>query len=520
MRSFERTAPAAARLLEQIVHAAEKQSKRGSIPSLLELQTICRKTGCALPDLDALVRARDQRPGLMFCGGSPDWVRQSAAQFGLLIDAVLVPESPLIWSWECGGVEAIRIHYGKTDREVSRNTLASLLSGDLGSDEVIRIEQRLFGDAAWRLIWIPHPAALVPLFERPVVVETFLHQRAALAVEEQLPTEFRARLTALGQKLWITPVSELEFEDSRRALFDQVASVQNDSDDEQDVRAITQWKWVAERLIGQIEERRRQYQTALDRYAAQLRVAQQTLEQYRRNWMNGLHNAIDEHVVARASGPAMVAFWDAQKKGPDSDSYLAAVGLPALFAKLNAFLTDRMGEFVNGLGGLASRVDLHRIGFAENIAQWNPRPLAAKIGSSFDEKRVFPDGGGKRSGLVGSLTGKNSAVVDERKGQVSRAGRTLAQIVETDFASWSESFVRAMTDVIALQLTAALANKNLPDPDGMKAAIAGLDQLTSEVRSAGGVHEAEALAAEWIQFLAGRHWFAPHTPRHLRPSEA
>jgi hypothetical protein len=512
--AFRATAEAAAGLWEEWVAAAHARTYREQTPSLLELQTICRETGCTLPELDSFSAVLDQPPAFLLCGAEPALAAEVAALLGFSVQFPETPDRSVLWWLQSGPGERTILRHGSSEREVSAQTLATLLSQDLPEGEPLEVEQTVPGSACWRLVWVPHPRHFHAPNARPRENEALLAQRAALLISEDAPAKLRTALEELNQKLWEVARGDVTTSDERRKLFAELATVLEDRPEDLELRASAAWRWLAARLLEQIAQRRQTFQQALNSHESYVATTRHLLSQYQKNWSGGLRALVQKWVQARLTAPAFTAFFDAQKPAPRPETFVAALALPGMQSRVDEFITDQMAALVAGLSGLSAKLELRRISLGEVNTQWPLRPVGARLEALLKEKRIFPAESGKRHGLVSNLTGRKQQVLDERRAQISRAARTALLFIEQEFVEWSSALVNTVEGSILIQLTAALANKGLPDPDALRSAATGLDRLEQAIHSPREtVHSPESVAAGWLRRLAGSHWIPLYQPR-------
>jgi hypothetical protein len=502
---FVRSAEAAVGVWEAWLQFAQGQTARPQMPSLLELQTICRETGCNLPELDSFARAVDQPPAFLICGGDVALVSEILSAFGYRLTPPAIPDSAVIWCASPGDKDSVHWRYLDTDHAIQPEAMNALLNGDLSMRDPATIVHFTPVSCDWRILWIPHPRHFRVVESRPAELDVLLGQRAALVILDDTPDLFRDALTEVGQKLWCTARSDSETPEDRQKLIAELLTLLGDRPQDIEIRASAAWAWLTGRLIELITLRRREYQHAVNQHELRLNTSRHLFSQYRTNWIGGIRSAVESWLQNRQSNGSFSSVLDPQKPGPQTDTYLNAAGLPGLWSKIEAFVTDRMAEFVAGLDGLSVKLDLRRITLNDAKARWQVRSMAAQLESVLNEKKIFPAGGGKRGGLVGSLTGRTQAVLDERKGQIGKASRVIVQALENEFATWTSGFMDQVEAGVILQLSALLANRGLPDSEGLKAALAGLDRLEEAISGRRTtVRSPESLAGEWLQTLANR----------------
>ena len=504
--SFAASAEAAVNLWEHWRAAARTRVYRDQLPSLLELQTVCRESGCTFPELDSFAGVLDMPPAFLLCGGDAVFASEIAGLLGFTASYIEVSDRALLWWRQSGHEERTVIRNGQTEHDVFRKSLPEILLQEASSPELLDIEETIPSDARWRIIWMPQPEHFGQPHERVRKIEALLAQRAALLVKDDTPDSLRATLEDIGQKLWDVARADLSTTDERRALFAELSTLLEDRPEDLELRASAAWRWLSVRLLDQIEKRKQAFQQALNRYEIYVATTRHLLSQYQKNWTGGLRALMDKYVQGRLTNPAIAAFFDAQKAGPQPDTFVAALSLPSLQSRVDEYLTDQMAALVAGLSGLSVKLELRRISLGDIKTGWSLRPVGTHLENLLKEKRVFPAETGKRGGLVGNLTGKKQAILDERRGQVSRAVRTSIQFIEHEFIEWSTSLVNQLESNIMIQLTAALANKGLPDPETLKTAISGLDRLEKAIQTRReGTRSPDAVATEWFKRVAECH---------------
>jgi hypothetical protein len=500
---FTASAEAAVNLWEQWRAAARTRVYRDQIPSLLELQTVCRESGCSFPELDGFAGVLDLPPAFLLCGGDSGFASEIASLFGLTTPFLDVPDEALLWWMQAGPEERTVFRHGQTEHDIYRKSLEELLLQETSPTELFDIDETIPAEARWRVIWVPHPRHFHTHDGRLREIEALLAQRAALIVQDDSPDTLRATLEDIGQKLWEVARDNVSTDDERRVLFSELMTLLEDRPEDIELRASAAWRWLSVRLLDQIEKRKQAFKQALNRYEIYVATTRHLLSQYQKNWTGGLRALLDKYMQGRLTNPALASFLDAQKPGPQPDTFVAAISLPSLQSRVDEYLTDQMAALVGGLSGLSVKLELRRISIGDVKTNWSLRPVGARLENLLKEKRIFPAETGKRGGLVGNLTGKKQAILDERRGQVARAVRTSLQFIEHEFIEWSTTLVNQLEANVMIQLTAALANKGLPDPDTLQTAITGLDRLEKAIRTRReSVHSPEAVAAEWLKRVA------------------
>jgi hypothetical protein len=505
--AFRATAEAAVDLWDQWLTAARARTYREQMPSLLELQTICRETGCTLPELDSFSAVLDQPPAFLLCGSDATLAKDVAALLGFTAHFPEIPERPVLWWLHSGSSERTVLRYGSSEREVSAHSLATLFTQDLPAGEPLEIEQTLFSAGLWRMVWVPHPQHFRAPNGAGRENDVLLAQRAALLITEDAPANLRTALEELNQKLWEVARDDLSTTDERRKLFTELATVLDDRPEDIELRASAAWRWLSVRLLEQIGQRRVAFQQALNRHESYVATTRHLLSQYQKNWSGGLRALMQKYVQGRLTTPAFAAFFNTQKDGPRADTFISALALPGLQSRVNEFLTDQMAALVAGLSGLSAKLELRRISLGEVSTQWSLRPVGQRLETMLKEKRIFPTETVKRRGLVHNLTSRKQEVLDERRAQISRAARATLLFIEQEFVEWSSSLMSAVEGSILIQLAAALVNKGLPDPDALRTAAIGLDRLEKTIHTRReALRSPESVAAGWLQRLSTGHY--------------
>lgn len=504
--AFRASAEAAQHLWEQWLTTARSHVYRDQIPSLLEMQTICRETGCILPELESFTNVMDSRPAFFVCGGNAEIANLVAAALHLPASFVDVPDSATLWWVEPAREDRIVLRRGLTEHEIPLKAVEAIFSQAVPASEILEIEERCTSSASWRLVWAPHPKYIQTNDGNARTFPALLAQRAALLVSDDVPDSLRIIFEELGQKLWEVARRDVSTGDDKSKLANEVATVLEDRPEDLELRASATWRWLSVRLLEQISVRRQAFQQAFHRHESYVATTRHLLSQYQKNWTGGLRALIEKFVQGRLTNPAVTALLDPQKPGPRPESFIAALGLPALQGHVDELLTDQMAALVAGLSGLSTKLELRRISIGDTDTHWSLRPISSKLEALLKEKRVFPADTGKRGGIVGNLTGKKQAILDERRTQVSKAIRMSVQLIEHEFVEWSSVLVASLERNIIIQLEAALANKGLPDPEVLKTATGGLDRLEKAIRGKReGLRSPEATVAEWLHRVTNSH---------------
>jgi len=331
---------------------------------------------------------------------------------------------------------------------------------------------------------------------------------------DDAPTALPEALQQNGQKLWIIPPAQRQSKDERARLLLEISTLRDDRPEDLDIRAQAAWNWLVARLETQIANKRREYQQLLNQYEIKISSSRHLLNQYRTNWINGVRSVVEVYLQNRVAGSTFAPLFDPAKPGPQVASFMSALGLPSMWAKLGEYVTDRIADFVGGLTGLAARLEFSRISLGDASARWDARTLTPRLEAFLSERKIFPTSS-KRAGLVGNLTGRKQQVLDERKAQVAKAVRLLPTFVETEFAAWAGALVSSVEKGITLQLAAALANKGFPDEEGLQSANDGLDRFERLLHGEASATQRppEVVTAHWMKLVAQGRLIPLYVPR-------
>jgi len=511
-KPFVQTARAALNLVRCWETTASAHRLVSSTPSVPELQAICRQTGCTLPELEGYALACSQtRPSFLLCGGTADLAADLSALFGFSTMPPKIPDSPTVWCLDRGNF-GVRVCRGNTQRTVAPGEIPDIIAALPRTGELTTIEEQSETDTQFRFVWIPYPHHLNCADLSPLEWELLFSQRAAVALEGT-PEPLVALLEELGQKLWETRSDQLTIDDERQHLRAELETLRNDRPEDLGLRAEAVWSWLVPRLLERVEQTKRAHQQMINQYEIKLSSTRHLMGQYRKNWTGGVRSLVEAYVQNRTAGPAFAPFFDAGKPGPETSSYIAALGHSALWTKLDEFVVDRMADFVAGLGGLAAKLELRQIGLGDAKARWASRTLSSKLEATLTEKRIFPSGGGKRGGLVGNLTGRTQIVIDDRKGQILKATRLTVQFIEAEFSEWAALLTAAVEVGINQQLSDSLIKKGFADPAAVRMAVTGLERLEQALQ---GKREASpqddgSEAIEWLRLLTAHISLQPHS---------
>jgi hypothetical protein len=502
--SFTATSIAASSLLDPLLKIARSHLHRNGNPFLPDLVSAANEACVELPLLNAFARTREQRPCLLICGGDSKFASDVAATVGYDLTLLEFPAAPVVYLVSPDEQPRLELKSAESCQSLTFDQLHEVFRSGFSKDDLSIVEEHVCADADWKFIWIPHPEALEPFLTTSTFAEILLSHYAATIVSEDTPQSLISILRELGQKLWEVSRSELEENDFRERFLAEIRLLNEESNKEREIRAGAHWNWVAARLAEKATEHHRDLTLQLERLAQRLKTTKLLLEQFQTGWKGSLRNLLDSYWTNRANSPAFAPFLDLQKPGPDIGLFLTALAPAALRTKLASFVTDRMGQLVTGLSALATKVELRQIPLAGINTRWNLDDLGNRIENLLAEKEFFPETGGKRLHIVGKLTGKSQILLDERKGQLARAYRFTSQMIEADFADWCRILMTSIESRVKVEISAALANKSLPNADEIQKRLRSLDRLGKLIRGEDSElpRTPEALASQWLDQLA------------------
>jgi len=402
---FQSSATAALDFLASLLRLSVRHAQRECIPSTLEMLTVCRETGCKLPELECYARSVDQSGVVLLCGGSPQMAAECAHKLGLDVEFHAANGMPVMW-WVYGGaVEDLYFRHGLTETRLKAEALRMLLEKNLGRERLITVRQRVVAESDFTFIWLPDPIVFEDFIDDPAAFELFLSQRLAIELSDETPLLIHERLKGMGQFLLRVSEEQVANDEVSARLDDMILELMEMSSETREELAASIWSWLVPRLIEAIERTKQQYAVMIDKQQHKLAATQHLLREYRRNWVSGIKNEADAYLQKRIRSQQFEIFYDGKQPGPEIESFLTAVSVSALRSKLTKSMTDRIAEFVAGLSALANKVELRQISLKDIDTRWNPQKLNSTLEAALAKQKVFTEGGGPRVGLVGALTG-------------------------------------------------------------------------------------------------------------------
>lgn len=511
---FSVSSVAALTFLNRLVEGAMRDAERLAAPQLLELQTICREAGLHLSLLDVFSAVCDREPAVLICGGDEQTASDVAHCFGLR--AVLPPavETPLLWWVKPGEKNASAISVGNSYRELSENALHVLLDSELPMDRMTVLAKQVESESSWRAAWIADPELLSRFMGWPALLEAMMAAQVVVVIGDDVPQNFAPWLSRPGLVTFQFAATEICREDVRGPLLSQLCALREQGSSEHQSVLDATWQFLSPRLLDSLDALRQQYTLEIDRQNGKVQTTRQMLGEYRRNWMSGIRNLLNDYMTKKDSGQAFATLLDPKQTGPQAENFLQAVAMPTLNKRLTEMMTDRMAEFVQGLSALATRVDLRSIPLKDLDTVWNPAPLASQIEDELSAKSFFTKGGGERAGLVSSLMGRSEEIVQLRKTQLARASKLVQQSLERDFQEWCDNFLHTVEQRVRVQIAAAQINQGLPDHDALRRGLEGIDRLTTllEGRREGSRAAPAQHTTAWLGALSKRRWFRRYSP--------
>ncbi|MBL0063096.1 MAG: hypothetical protein IPP40_16855 [bacterium] len=511
---FNRSANSAHAFLSHLLGQADHDTGGIAAPQMLEMLTLCRETNLRLPILEAFSKASDERPVMTLLGGDAAMAVDFAHCMGIKAELCDVPETPIMWWVEPSRTPRTTVLFGATERELSEAALNALLTTALPPDRVTVLRREIQSDAQWRFAWLPDAQALALHSGSLSILEAMVGAQVMVFIGDEIPGAFHGWFSRPGMVARQLAATEIVRDDIRPQLFSELYAMREQSYEEREAVHAATWQFIMPRLVDQLDSLRQQYTIEIDRQNMRLQTTRQTLGEYRRNWSNGIRNVLDDFFSKKSSGPAVAALLDPRQPGPQTSTYLQALSLPSLWKPLHELLTERLGEFVQGLGALAVRVELRTISLKEVEMRWNPAGLVQQIEEELAQKRVFSEGGGERSGLVGSLTGKKEEISSARRAQITRANKTVQQLIEQDFLQWTDKMLHAVEQRVRLQIAAGQANLGLPDIEALRTGLTGIDRLTALLEGDREVtrQEPSKRASQLLRGWSQRRWFRRYVP--------
>lgn len=511
---FDRSATDAYAFLVHLLGHTDHDSSRIAAPEMLEMLTLCRETNLRLPILEAFSKVCDDLPVLTLIGGDAAIANDLAHGMGLKTDFRDIPETPIMWWTEPRHKSRTLVQFGATERELSDAALNALLSTALPPDRVTVLRREIVSESQWRFAWLPDVEALALHAGWPSVLESMVGAHMMVFIGDEIPSAFQPWFERPGMITKQFSATEVVREDVRPQLLSCLVAMREQSFEERESVHAATWQFLMPRLVDQLDSLRQQYTIEIDRQNMRLQTTRQTLGEYRRNWSNGIRNLLDDFFGKKSSGAALAALLDPRQPGPQTSTYLQALSLPSLWKPLHELLTERLGEFVQGLGALAIRVELRSISLKELEMRWNPAALAQVIEEELDQKRIFSEGGGERSGIVGTLMGKKEEIATARRSQITRANKIVQQLIEQDFLHWTDRMLHSVEQRVRVQIAAGQANQGLPDIESLRTGLTGIDRLTAMLE--GDREETRQEPPKRVGLLlrgwSQRRWFRRYSP--------
>lgn len=511
---FQKSASDAVAFMSGILGLSEHDSSRIASPQMLEMLTLCRETGLRLPTLEVFSKVCDNGLAVTLLGGDAELAKNLARCVGLTADLQDIPETPLIWWIESARSTRTVVEFGATERELSETALNALLSTALPPDRVTVVRRKVESDSEWRFAWLPDIDSLVNHAAWPAVLETFIGAQVMIAIRDELPAAFQSWFSRPGMIARQYSATEIVRDDVRPVLFSELCAMREQSFAEREAMIAATWSYLIPKLVDQLDALRQQNTIEIDRQNMKLQLTRQTLGEYRRNWSNGIRNLLDDFFNKKNSGTAMSALIDPRQPGPQPGTYLQALALPSLWKQLSELMNERLGEFVQGLGALAIRVELRSISLKDFDMKWNPSSIAQSLEEELQSRRVFSEGGGARAGIVGALIGKSEEIAGLRRGQIVRANKTVQQQIEQDFLEWADRLFHSIEQRVRVQIAASQANQGLPDIETLRTSLTGIDRLTAmlEGNREGAREEPVRRVAQLLRSWSQRRWIRRYLP--------
>ncbi|MFH1011251.1 MAG: hypothetical protein V1784_08455 [bacterium] len=502
---FAKSAQKAARWLAALSSYAERRAVHSVHPHVEELLQQSRKVGCALPELESYTREQSAPPALALFGADS----KSAERFARLLSfPVTFPEltaSAIVWEVRTGPHDSYAVHFQDSKRRLSDAALAAFLKRGVSGGDIVRICQTIRTEepCAWRLLWIPWPACFGALWETPMGVGLLTRQHGAVIVLEETPAQLVAVLRELSQRRWEIHEHELQNDETVARLDSEVGALIETVPTQQSVRETASWQWLRDRCHASLQRQREELQKLLEQQMAQGKRIEHFLSQYRHSWLHGFRNQTESHLQQATKTAAM----EKLVKGKElaTSSFLQAIALGTLRSRLESFALDRLAEFIEGLGALAAKLDIPKVGLAQNHVTWTASDLAGKLDTAFRERDIFTKKK-DRGLLMKRIGGQSPRQEEERRRELEQAIALTSGVIETSWSAWCSEFFADWRSRMEHAMEAALASAGKPTAHSLQEKTAGIDSLIA------GLHDqttpksvrARSVVTHWLEHLARR----------------
>ena len=477
---FARSAQKALRWLSVVLKQAGRRIASPAGPNIKAILTQCQEAGCELPELEYYHSELSSSPALALFGGDLPLAERLMKAMSLAATFPEMTASTVVWEVKGGAYEGCTLCYGSSKRRISMSALTAFFKKSITADNIVWIRQTTPGttDAKWRFIWVPWPDKLETLWKSPETIAILARQHGAVIVLDDTPPELLNDLRELGQRRWEVRRGDLQLSETVTRLESEVSALLETTPSQQAARETAIWQWLRNRCENLLDHQRNELQKALDLQHGRMKRVEQLLAHYRQNWLHGFRNQVESHFHHQQNAPSVQKLFRA--KDVRVRSFLEAVALGTLRSKLEHFADERLAEFVVGLGALAVKLDLPRLGLNESHTPWRADNLAAKLETILTEREVFPPRGKGRH-LVKKIAGRLRNQEEERRNQIEVAIDLAAGLFLTSWSNWCTDFFVGTKRHIEQAIDASLISAGQPTSAQLKARSTRIDVIVKSL---------------------------------------
>ncbi len=499
---FAKSAHRAARWLTALVTYAEKTAHGVGLDIEAMVQQ-SRKSGCVLPELEGYLKEKSLPPAVVLFGADHKLAERLARLLSLPLTFHELPTRTVIWELRSGSHDSFALHYGDSERRISQSALTSFLGKGAAAEDIVRVCQTVRTEAPnnWRFVWIPSPVTFGDLWDTATGIRILVRQHGAVVILEETPSELVAALRELGQRRWEIRQSDLENAEAMARLDAEIGALIETVPAQQTAREAASWQWLRERCRVTLERRRDELQKALAQQHGRMRRIDQFLSQYRHSWLHGFRNQVESHLQRQAKAADMERL--VKGKELSAGAFLQAISLGALRSRLENFVLDRLAEFIEGLGALAGKLDIPKVGLPENHVSWTAGDMAAKLDSAFREREIFVKK--KDHGrLIKRITGHSHRQEEERRGELEQALSLTSDVIVTSWSEWSSQFLTNLRHRVEKSIDDSLTAAGGSTSAQLKEKIAAIQSIVSMLygEAAPKSTRAQTLVQHWLETLA------------------
>ncbi|MBM3324124.1 MAG: hypothetical protein FJY66_00490 [Calditrichaeota bacterium] len=500
--SFEKSARKAIRWLAALSAYVERRAVHGVHPPVEEILEQSRKVGCALPALESYVREQSAVPALALFGADPKVAERFAGRLSFPVSFPPLPTSTIVWEVRGGSHDSYAVHFQDSKRRISDAVLAAFLKRGVAGGNIVKICQsvRTETPSRWRFFWIPWPVCFEAFWETPMGMGLLARQHGAVIVMEETPAPLVAVLREVGQRRWEIHQHELQNEEALARLEKEVDALIETVPTQQSVRETASWQWLRDRCQASLQRRGEELRKLLEQQLAQRKRIEQFLSHYRHSWLHGFRNQIESHLQQAAKTAAMEKL--VKGKEVTAGSFLQAIALGTLRSKLESFAVDRLAEFIEGLGALTTKLEIPKVGLAQNHTPWAAGELAAKLEAAFRERNIFTKKK-DRGFLMKRIGGHSPRQEEERRRELEQAIAVSCSIIEASWSSWSSAFFADWKRRMEETMETALTSAGKPTVRLLQEKMVGMNSLTGALHGQTGEKTgcASSVVAHWLRHL-------------------